>query len=154
MKFLSSIKNFVSCSARCDTYDCACSPYNLTYLGASPGDKNATKHCFSIGYVGCNPARACCVALNQNVDKLALTTSADCQKSSVTRVELNGRNWLSWESKAWNLTSTGSAVGYELRIYDLQYNQATFPGVQICISVKEPCSGITDLCDINSGTCQ
>ncbi|PNH01526.1 hypothetical protein TSOC_012577 [Tetrabaena socialis] len=44
-------------------------------------------------------------------------------------------------------------LGYELRVYDLTFNQTTFPGLQICITAKAPCMGLQDLCDSASSTC-
>ncbi|GLI59644.1 hypothetical protein VaNZ11_001578 [Volvox africanus] len=65
---------------RCDTYDCSCNPYSITYTGSSPAPERrpgltTTRHCFAVTYNGCKSKRACCKALRQRVYKLALPTS-------------------------------------------------------------------------------
>ena len=47
-----------------------------------------------------------------------------------------------------------SGTGYEILIYNMMFNSTTFPGTSICITAKEPCSNIQELCDVTAGTCQ
>ncbi|EFJ41594.1 hypothetical protein VOLCADRAFT_107647 [Volvox carteri f. nagariensis] len=147
---------------RCETYSCRCSPYGITYLGASEVTTAAaaagTKHCFAVGYVGCAAANnTCCEALNRNVYKMSIAIGAGCTKPVMSSVEVNSRKWLSWTTSATErgTDANGTVVfGYDVRIYNMQFNMTTFPGSTVCITTTEPCSGIQQLCDSTAGTCK
>ncbi|KAG2454484.1 hypothetical protein HYH02_001502 [Chlamydomonas schloesseri] len=151
-ELLAGTVRFPYCS--CDTYDCACSPYNVT-LASTANVANSKRYCYQIGYVGCPTNRPCCLALQQNVDKIAFTTSAACQKKNggITKVEVSGDMWRSWETREWALG--GGDFGYELRIYDLKgMTSDTFPGTRICVTTGADCDTLAELCDIDGGNCK
>eukprot|EP00198_Chlamydomonas_reinhardtii_P009178 XP_001698515.1 cell wall protein pherophorin-C14 [Chlamydomonas reinhardtii] len=113
------------------------------------------RFCYQIGYLGCPTNRPCCNALKANVDKIAFTTSAACQKKNggVTRVEISGNLWRSWETREWALGN--GDYGYELRIYDLDgTNSNNFPGTRICVTTGAQCNKLAELCDIDGGNCK
>ncbi|GIL93527.1 hypothetical protein Vretimale_3290 [Volvox reticuliferus] len=91
----------------CETYDCGCSPYTLTVKNVTTEPNGSRRFCFSINFVGCNTSLPCCQALIKRVDKITLTSSVSCSKSSVSKVEVLGKIWKNWEPKAWILPTGG-----------------------------------------------
>ncbi|PNW77787.1 hypothetical protein CHLRE_10g451752v5 [Chlamydomonas reinhardtii] len=151
-ELLGATPRFPYCS--CDVYDCACSPYNVT-MASVTNVVGGKRFCYQIGYLGCPTNRPCCNALKANVDKIAFTTSAACQKKNggVTRVEISGNLWRSWETREWALGN--GDYGYELRIYDLDgTNSNNFPGTRICVTTGAQCNKLAELCDIDGGNCK
>ncbi|EFJ48215.1 hypothetical protein VOLCADRAFT_91357 [Volvox carteri f. nagariensis] len=155
-------------------------PYcKLSYTGAYPV-MAGTRHCFMVQYVGCTTNTTCCAALQHNVDKIffsigtliaaqeleicrdcasrfILPGSAGCLKPVTSQVEINGRKWSSWSTVSTKRgTDTNGTVvfGYDVRIYDMQFNATTFPGTSICMTTKEPCASIQQLCGTTTGTCK
>ncbi|EFJ41595.1 hypothetical protein VOLCADRAFT_98460 [Volvox carteri f. nagariensis] len=150
----STLSNYPYC--KCETYSCRSSPYTMSYVGAYPAAAG-TKHCFAVGYVGCTAANStCCEALNRNVYKMSIAIGASCVKPAMSQVEINGRSWPTWStvSNKRGTDDQGAVVyGYDVRIYNMQFNMTTFPGSTVCITTTEPCSGIQQLCDSTAGTC-
>ncbi|KAG2488681.1 hypothetical protein HYH03_012682 [Edaphochlamys debaryana] len=149
---LSTFPRFPYC--RCETYDCTCSPYKIAYAGYTTNlTTGYDRHCFNVVYAGCDRTRACCAALESYVNKIAFETTAACLKPAVMSVEIRGNFWPSWETKSWNISNKGD-MGYELRIYDMRFNRTTFPGSQICVTVRAPCSSLRQLCDVDGSSCR
>ncbi|KAG2435385.1 hypothetical protein HXX76_007457 [Chlamydomonas incerta] len=136
---------------QCIDYDCACSPYKVVYE-SSIKSGSLTTTCFSVAYIGCDASRACCRGMLAAVDKLSFETTAACGvKSNIAGVTINGKSWPSWNPYS---HPSGPGTGYELKLYNLKANNATFPGSKICITTKAPCSSLKDLCSSSpSGEC-
>ncbi|EFJ48082.1 hypothetical protein VOLCADRAFT_91290 [Volvox carteri f. nagariensis] len=141
---------------KCTTYNCLSSPYRLSYTGAYPV-MAGTRHCFMVRHVGCTTNTTCCAALQRNVHKISFSVGAGCLKPVTSQVEINGRKWSSWSTvftKRGTDTNGTVVFGYDVRIYDMQFNATTFPGTSICMTTKEPCASIQQLCGTTTGTCK
>ncbi|EFJ41599.1 extracellular matrix glycoprotein pherophorin-V34 [Volvox carteri f. nagariensis] len=93
---------------KCKTYACECSPYTVSLSSVTKvTNPAATKYCFKAKYNGCpTPVQPCCQALSLNVEKIAFTTTSKCAKRNVSRVDVRGRMWSSWETKSWPQVTT------------------------------------------------
>ncbi|KXZ53552.1 hypothetical protein GPECTOR_6g468 [Gonium pectorale] len=111
----------------------------LLALGAS-----STVTCYAVDYVGCDQTLACCTAMLASLDKLTFETTPGCgTKQNVLQVTVNNRTHASWSPYQHD---TGSGYGYELKIYNLGFSNATFPGSKICVTTRSPCAGPDDIC--------
>ncbi|KAG2482718.1 hypothetical protein HYH03_018375 [Edaphochlamys debaryana] len=61
------------------------------------------------------------------------------KKSNILAVRVNGQQYLNWNPYT-------HATGYELKIYNLQMNNETFPDTTICVTSRPPCAVFSDLC--------
>ncbi|GFR45722.1 hypothetical protein Agub_g7137, partial [Astrephomene gubernaculifera] len=134
---------------QCLSYGCSCSPYRLNLISSVPVGSNF-RTCLSMDYVGCDSTLACCQAMLESVDKVAFETTAACgaSKANIVSVTVDGKLHLSWN------TYTHSP-GYELKIYNLNRNNATFAGIPICITTTSSCASWSDICYSSTlGTCR
>ncbi|EFJ44033.1 hypothetical protein VOLCADRAFT_95701 [Volvox carteri f. nagariensis] len=124
---------------KCEAYDCTCNPYTLLPVQLVQRSKPVLT-CFRVAYIGCDPNLACCRGLTDSVQKLALDTNAQCaDRANIYGVTVNGQIHYSWDTYVYD-------TGYELKIYNLQASNATFPGSTICVLGYPACSTWADLC--------
>ncbi|EFJ44034.1 hypothetical protein VOLCADRAFT_95705 [Volvox carteri f. nagariensis] len=124
---------------KCETYDCTCNPYTLIPL--QPNKRlGFVRTCFRVAYIGCDPNLACCRGLTDSVQKFSLDTNPQCANTAnIYGITVNGQMYDSWDTHVHD-------TGYELKIYNLQASNATFPGSTICVLGYPACSTWADLC--------
>lgn len=129
-------------NGRCYVKSCESSPYELRATAWQPG-----RLCFRIAPKTCAESSAthtCCQRFRDNLNKIVLRTSAECNRS-VSAVTINGIR------KGGGVFFDTYAAHSELRITSLGLNNTSASSTEVCVNLTGTCSTPVTFCGNTTG---